>query len=201
MFNHTCRFRSIDTACQPKHYSEDLVGVALQSAYDKGLVTREEMFLQTKFTSLNGQDPNNVPYDVNASLEEQVQQSFAKSCFNLHTTYLDSLVLHSPMSTMDETLRVWHVFESLVQQGGVLALGISNTYNIDVLRQLYDRALVKPSFLQNRFYAKSGYDKAIRHFCKEKGIRYQSFWTLTGNPRIINRYIVIFPSRSVINFP
>ena len=44
---------------------------------------------------------------------------------------------------------------------------------------------VKPAVLQNRFYADSGYDVELRAFCKENGVVYQSFWTLTANRDII----------------
>ena len=36
-----------------------------------------------------------------------------------------------------------------------------------------------------RFYAKTGYDKELRKFCLENGIKYQSFWTLGANPEIL----------------
>ncbi|MBW1609002.1 MAG: aldo/keto reductase, partial [Deltaproteobacteria bacterium] len=49
-------FRGIDTACQPKHYNEALVGTALQRLKSH-CIEREELFLQTKFTPLSGQDP------------------------------------------------------------------------------------------------------------------------------------------------
>ncbi|KAJ1433800.1 hypothetical protein B484DRAFT_394353, partial [Ochromonadaceae sp. CCMP2298] len=64
-------FRGVDTACQPKHYLESGVGEALQSLYAQGVVTRADLFLQTKFTSLGGQDPQDVPYDKDAPLAEQ----------------------------------------------------------------------------------------------------------------------------------
>ena len=64
-------------------------------------------------------------------------------------------------------------------------LGISNVYQIEVVQYLYEMATVKPTIVQNRFYAQTGYDTAIRAFCKEKGITYQSFWTLTGNPGLL----------------
>jgi diketogulonate reductase-like aldo/keto reductase len=51
-------FRGIDTACQPKHYHEPGVGEGLRRAYAEGIVTRQDMFLQTKFTSFDGQDPS-----------------------------------------------------------------------------------------------------------------------------------------------
>jgi diketogulonate reductase-like aldo/keto reductase len=59
-----------------------------------------------------------------------------------------------------------------------------------VLVYLYNNAKVKPSIVQNRFYAQSGYDKEIRAFCEEKGIRYESFWSLTANPHILNSEIL-----------
>ena len=70
------------------------------------------------------------------------------------------------------------------------ALGISNCYSLDFFIKLYQTAEVKPSFLQNRFYSDSSYDKELRRFCKEKGVRYQSFWTLTANPHILSSALV-----------
>ena len=67
-------FRGIDTACQPKHYEEALVGEWCARFYSQG-GKREALFLQTKFTPLNGQDPQRVPYDSHASLEEQILSS------------------------------------------------------------------------------------------------------------------------------
>ena len=64
-------FRGIDTACQPKHYYEAGVGEALQKLSDQG-IPRKDLYIQTKFTPLNGQDPGHVPYDRRAPLNEQV---------------------------------------------------------------------------------------------------------------------------------
>jgi diketogulonate reductase-like aldo/keto reductase len=91
-------FRGIDTACQPKHYHEAGVGEGIADCISRGLVTRPELYLQTKFTSLDGQDPQRIPYDPKVSLSDQVSQSFQVSLANLQTTYLDCLVLHSPMT-------------------------------------------------------------------------------------------------------
>jgi hypothetical protein len=91
------------------------------------------------------------------------------------------------MPRYEDTLRVWSVFEEQFNRSLVLSLGISNIYDIDTLRALYDAATVKPSYVQNRFYAKTHYDKEIRRFCLEKGIVYQSFWSLTANKHILKR--------------
>jgi diketogulonate reductase-like aldo/keto reductase len=178
-------FRAIDTACQPKHYSEDLVGKAVTILEKEHNIPRSELFLQTKFTSLDGQDPNNIPYDKNAELTEQVKQSFQKSLDNLQTDYLDSLVMHSPMGTYEKTMTVWGVFEDFFNSGKVHYLGISNIYNLELLKKIWNKANIKPAVIQNRFYAETSYDKSIRAFCKENGIAYQSFWTLTANPHIL----------------
>ena len=45
-------FRVIDTACQPKHYNEKLVGEAIQEAIGEDLLQRKHLFIQTKFTSV-----------------------------------------------------------------------------------------------------------------------------------------------------
>lgn len=183
-------FRAIDTACQPKHYHEAGVGDALQELYDQDIVKREDIFLQTKFTPLRGQDPNNIPYDETKSLPEQVQESFQVSCKNLRTDYVDSLVLHSPYAKFEDTLLVWKSFEEIYSRGGAKALGLSNTYDLSTLRRLHDAATIKPRFLQNRFYRESNYDVDIRRYCSEVGIQYQSFWTLTANPHITRSAIV-----------
>jgi diketogulonate reductase-like aldo/keto reductase len=125
------------------------------------------------------------PYDPRDPLPDQVRRSFETSLRNLGTEYLDSLVLHSPMRSFEDTMTVWRVFEELHKTGKVLSLGISNTYDLSVLQRLYREAEVKPSFLQNRFYEDSGYDLDIRSFCRGHNITYQSFWTLTANPRML----------------
>ena len=185
-------FRGIDTACQPKHYSESGVGDGLQRAIGAGIVSRGEVFLQTKFTPLPGQDPQRVPYNAMGLVADQVRQSFSVSLTNLHTDYVDSLVLHSPMDTLEHTMQVWAVFEELHASGRAKYFGISNIYSLDLLSQVYERATVKPTFIQNRFYRDSHYDFGIREFCLKHGMKYQSFWTLTASPTFLRRYSVLF---------
>jgi diketogulonate reductase-like aldo/keto reductase len=179
-------FRGVDTACQPKHYREDLVGKALSILEKEHNISRNDLFIQTKFTSLNGQDPYQIPYDKNAILIEQVKQSFHKSLENLQTNYIDSLVMHSPMNTYEKSMMVWNIFEEFHSEGKVRFLGISNIYNVELLKKIWINAKIKPSIIQNRFYEDTNYDQSIRTFCRENGIVYQSFWTLTANPHILN---------------
>lgn len=178
-------FRGIDTACQPKHYNEAGVGAGIAACMTAGLLGRSDLFLQTKFTPLGGQDRSRLPYDPSATLREQVAQSFQRSLQNLQTTYLDSLVLHSPLTTLKQTLQVWKAFEEIVEAGGTRVIGISNCYDVSELEHLHRAAEVKPAVLQNRFYADTDYDRDIRAFCREHGMVYQSFWTLSANPHLL----------------
>jgi diketogulonate reductase-like aldo/keto reductase len=181
----TAGFRGIDTACQPKHYDEAGVGRGVAAALQSGL-RREQLYLQTKFTALDGQDARRVPYDAKAPLPEQVRQSCRASLANLQTTYLDCVLLHSPMDTLELSLQVWRELEAIADSGVVRELGISNCYQLAELEALYASARIKPLVLQNRFYAETGYDQQLRRFCRAHGMLYQSFWTLTANPNILS---------------
>ena len=180
-----CGFRGIDTACQPKHYNEAGVGQALSKLLKAGM-TREELYIQTKFTPAQGQDPFTIPYDKTAPVSEQVAQSFMVSKKNLGVSYVDGLILHSPLESIEQTKMAWKGMERIHAEGEAKLLGLSNCYDLETLEELYTQALVKPTILQNRFYQDTDYDHAIRLFCLEKGIVYQGFWTLTANPQILS---------------
>ena len=177
-------FRGIDTACQPRHYNEFLVGEGVKTFCAKGSA-RSEIYLQTKFTPVDGQDPNNIPYDPQAPIEEQVAQSFAVSLRNLKTDYLDALILHSPLYPYEKTIKAWHAMEHMVEQNKVRLLGISNCYDLRLLQQLVQDVTISPSIVQNRFYQQTGYDTALREYCRGEGFIYQSFWSLTANPHLL----------------
>ncbi len=185
-------FRAIDTAGQPKHYNEAGVGEGLKRALAGGL-QREELFIQTKFTPLAGQDPERLPYDPSRPLREQVLQSFAGSQKNLHSEFVDSLVLHSPLGDWEKMMEVWQAMESLVDQGLVGQLGLSNCYDLELFAQLCEKVRVQPRVLQNRFYRDTGYDQELRRYCLEgakEPVIYQSFWTLTANPHLLQHPVI-----------
>src|SRR5258707_7047104 len=177
-------FRGIDTACQPKHSDEAGVGAGIAASLKQGL-TRADLYLQTKFTSPSGQDPNRIPFDPEAPLPHQASQSVAVSLKNLQTDYLDCVLLHSPMPTMTQTLAIWRALEPLVDTGLVRQLGISNCYRLDDLKALNEAVRIKPAVVQNRFYADTNYDPDIRAFCDQHQIIYQSFCTFSANPQLL----------------
>jgi len=179
-------FRAIDTAGQPKHYQEQLVGEALEVLYNQHGLKREDLFLQTKYTSLEGQDTSKpLPYDPTTPVTEQVRMSFANSLKNLRTDYLDSYILHSPLRTIQLTLEAYQVLMQLQDEGKVHMIGVSNCYDVGVLKSLIDQSGRMLDVVQNRWYEGNGWDSDVMEFCKTHGIHYESFWTLSGSPTLL----------------
>jgi len=175
-------FRGIDTANQRKHYFEVAVGKAVQAAIAAGKLTRAELFLQTKFTFRGGQDQR-LPYDPKASITTQVRQSFVSSLEHFGTDYLDSFVLHGPNSRGAlgrDDIEAWRAIEALAVEGRARFVGVSN-FTLAQLRELLKLAQVAPRFLQNRCYARTGWDRDVRRLCREHGVVYQGFSLLTAN--------------------
>lgn len=179
-------FRGIDTANQRKHYFEAGAGEGLAAAYRDGVATRADLFLQTKFTYQRGQD-HRLPYDPEASLSAQVAQSLASSLEHLGTDYVDSYVLHGPSSGYDWTdadAEVWEAMRKERDSGRTRLLGVSNI-SLQQLGQMEAAHSELPAFVQNRCFARLGWDREVRSFCNEHKIRYQGFSLLTANPEIL----------------
>lgn len=184
-------FRGIDTANQRRHYFEAGVGQGLAAAYRAGVVTRGELFLQTKFTYQAGQD-HRLPYDPGADLPTQVAQSLARSLEHLGTDHVDSYVLHGPASGYgwsDEDAEVWSAMTRERDAGRARLLGVSNVSRRH-LREMAATGAEPPVFVQNRCFAVHGWDREVRAFCAERGIVYQGFSLLTANPAVLRHPLV-----------
>ena len=179
-------FRAIDTANQRRHYFEAGVGEGLAAAYRAGIVTRDDLFLQTKFTYQRGQD-HRLPYDPAASLAVQVAQSLASSLEHLGTDHVDSFALHGPSSGYewtDSDAEVWDAMRKERDAGRTRRLGVSNV-SLQHLEQLESAHAELPTFVQNRCFARTGWDREVRAFCTRHGIIYQGFSLLTANPEVL----------------
>lgn len=180
-------FRGIDTANQRKHYFEAGVGQGLAAAYRAGVVERGDVFLQTKFTSISGQD-HRLPYDAEADPGAQVAQSLTSSLEHLGTDHVDSFVLHGPSSGRGFTPADATVWQAMVKErdaGRTRSIGVSNVA-LRHLQQMARAGLELPAWVQNRCYARLGWDRDVRTFCHEHGIVYQGFSLLTANPEVLS---------------
>jgi diketogulonate reductase-like aldo/keto reductase len=179
-------FRAIDTANQRKHYSEVAVGEGLSAAYRKGIITRDNLFLQTKFTYQRGQD-HRLPYDPRAAVAIQVMQSLASSLEHLGTDHVDSLILHGPASShawTDADAEAWEAMQKERAAGRTRLIGVSNVA-LEHLQQMKTSGAELPAFVQNRCFARLGWDREVRSFCSENKITYQGFSLLTANPEVL----------------
>jgi diketogulonate reductase-like aldo/keto reductase len=191
-------FRGIDTANQRRHYHEAGVGEGLAAAYRAGIATRTDLFLQTKFTYQRGQD-HRLPYDPSASLAEQVAQSLASSLAHLATDRVDSFVLHGPSSGYDWTdadAEVWEAMRKERDAGRTRLLGVSNV-SLPHLEQMESAHSELPAFVQNRCFARLGWDREVRSFCRERKITYQGFSLLTANPEVVQHLPLVALAREM----
>ena len=185
-------FRAIDTANQRKHYHEAGVGEALADAIADGTIRRDDVFLQTKFTSVSGQD-HRLPYDPASPIATQVRQSFESSLEHLGVERIDSLVLHGPSRRFGlgpPDFEAWHAMEEIHASGRAGALGISNA-EPGQLEALFEKAAVKPSHVQNRCFAADGWDREMRVSCRERGVTYQGFSLLTANVGVLRDPVLL----------
>jgi diketogulonate reductase-like aldo/keto reductase len=184
-------FRGIDTANQRRHYFEAGVGLGLAAAYRAGVVTRADLFLQTKFTYQHGQD-HRLPYDPAADLSMQVAQSMASSLEHLGTDHVDSYVLHGPASGYgwtDDDAEVWAAMAKERDAGRTRLLGVSNV-SLRHLEQMGVAGAEAPDFVQNRCFARLGWDRDVRSVCMDRKIVYQGFSLLTANPEVLRHRLV-----------
>lgn len=89
-----------------------------------------------------------MPYTKEAIPGVQVTQSFNTSLNNLQTDYLDALLLHSPLPTFEQTIDAWHEMETLYKTGKVKLLGISNCYDLDLFKKLFDNSTINQLFFK-----------------------------------------------------
>jgi diketogulonate reductase-like aldo/keto reductase len=156
------------------------------------VVTRGDVFLQTKFTYRPGQD-HRLPYDPTASLSNQVAQSIASSLGHLRTDYVDSYVLHGPASGYSWTEADSEVWAAMMKERDAVRtrfLGLSNVSlrHLEQMAAIYPEA---PAFVQNRCFARLGWDREVRIFCRDKKIIYQGFSLLTANPEVLHHPLVM----------
>lgn len=184
-------FRGIDTANQRRHYHEAGVGEGLAAAREQAGVQRGDLFLQTKFTYVHGQD-HRLPYDPAAPPHRQVAQSFASSLEHLGTDHLDAYLLHGPQrgdGLTDVDWQTWRAMEDLQRSGATRLIGVSNV-TAGQLRALHAGAAVRPAIVQNRCFTRPHADAEVRAFCAAQGIAYQGFSLLTAIPGVLRHAAV-----------
>jgi len=116
----------------------------------------------------------------------------ASSLEHLGTDHVDSYVLHGPASGYgwtDDDAEVWAAMAQEREAGRTRLLGVSNV-SPRHLEQMAATGAEAPAFVQNRCFARLGWDRAVRSFCMERKIVYQGFSLLTANPEVLRHPLV-----------
>jgi diketogulonate reductase-like aldo/keto reductase len=116
----------------------------------------------------------------------------ASSLEHLGTDHVDSYVLHGPAAGSrwtDEDAEVWAAMEKERDAGRTRLLGVSNV-GLWHLEEMAAAGAAAPDFVQNRCFARLGWDREIRACCMDRKIVYQGFSLLTANPEVLHHRLV-----------
>jgi diketogulonate reductase-like aldo/keto reductase len=153
-------YRHVDTAAA--YGNEPQVGEALRNS---GL-NRSEVFLETKIWI------SDYGYD-------KTLHGFEKSARKLDVDQIDLLILHQALpSAFDKTLEAYRALETLLADGMVRAIGVSN-FMLEHLTRLLDRATVVPAVNQievHPYFAQ----QEVQDFGAEHGILTQAWSPIGG---------------------
>src|SRR4051812_38949147 len=153
-------YRHIDTAAA--YGNEREVGEAVRNS---GL-DRSEVFLETKIWI------SDYGYD-------ETLHGFEKSAGKLGVEQIDLLILHQALpSAFDRTLEAYRGLETLLADGKVRAIGVSN-FMVDHLTRLLDRAEVVPAvnqIEQHPYFSQAD----VQAFGEQHGILAQAWSPIGG---------------------
>jgi diketogulonate reductase-like aldo/keto reductase len=153
-------YRHIDTAAA--YGNERQVGEAVHSSD----VDRSEVFLETKIWI------SDYGYD-------ETLHAFEKSARKLGVEKIDLLILHQPLpSAFDRTVEAYRALETLLADGKVRAIGVSN-FMVDHLTRLLKQATVVPAVNQievHPYFAQ----QEVQDFGSEHGILTQAWSPIGG---------------------
>ena len=153
-------YRHIDTAAA--YGNERQVGEAVRSSD----VDRSEVFLETKIWI------SDYGYD-------ETLHGFEKSARKLGVDQIDLLILHQALpSAFDWTLEAYRALETLLADGKVRSIGVSN-FMVEHLTTLLDRAAVVPAVNQIEVHPYFT-QRELQDFNAEHGILTQAWSPIGG---------------------
>ncbi len=161
-------YRLIDTAIM--YRNEAVIGKAVNESG----IERSEFFITSK-----------IPADKeNTETNELIVKSVEESLRLLDSGYIDLYLIHFPLESNEENVRVWKVLESFVDKGLLKSIGVSN-FNEEQLGYLIKHSRIKP--VLNQFLSYPGnHQQSLIDFCKKNDVlpeAYQSFRKLTEDTK------------------
>ncbi len=140
-------YRLIDTAIY--YRNEAVIGKAVKESN----IDRSEFFITSK-----------IPADKEFTETDDIITSHVEqSLKELDMEYIDLYLIHFPLETNEENLRVWKVLETFVDSGLIRSIGVSN-FDEDQLSYLIKHARIKP--VLNQFQSYPGkHQQSLIDFC------------------------------------
>jgi diketogulonate reductase-like aldo/keto reductase len=147
-------FSHIDTA--QAYRNEEDAGKAISNS---GL-SRNEIFITTKYSGLNGLD---------------IETSIKNSLKNLGVEYIDLYLIHSPRLAVPDIPTAWRQMEGIREAGLAKSIGISN-FNVEQTEILLGSAKIPPAVNQVELHPYVYKDQAplLKHSA-EKGIIIEAY--------------------------
>ena len=170
-------YRLIDTS--DDYRGESGVGLAVDKLADIGL-NREDIFLLTKISDDDSYDDDpltGVYFNKNSkfmkrhSVEEIVREKVEKSLYEMHTDYIDALLIHQPYPNY--SVEIWKVLIELKREGVVRYIGVSN-YQERHIESLIKETGVCPEI--NESYASPvGIKQSLVDYCIDRNCQFVTY--------------------------
>ena len=160
-------YRLIDTAIY--YRNEAVIGKAVKESK----IERSSFFITSKIP----QDKAFIESD--ALVHHHVKESLKA----LDLGYIDLYLIHFPLESNEENLRVWRILETYVDQGLIKSIGVSN-FNEDQLAYIIKHARIKP--VLNQFQSYPGkHQQSLIDFCKTNHVIPEAYQSLAKvDPKI-----------------
>jgi alcohol dehydrogenase (NADP+) len=187
-------FRHID--CAEIYRTEDVVGEAMQEAFEAGTLSRGELFVTSKLWNNNHRP-------------ERVTPAFEASLRRLQLDYLDCYLIHTPFAFQpgdepfprndrDEPIydegvtlvETWQAMERLVDEGRCRSIGLSDI-TLPKLKEIVAAARIKPAVVQVECHPYLP-EWELLNFCQQHGIVLLAFAPLGHGmePRITDDPVI-----------
>jgi diketogulonate reductase-like aldo/keto reductase len=153
-------YRLIDTAIY--YRNEAVIGKAVKESN----IDRNEFFITSKI-------PGEKEY---TETDELIQHHIEQSLRALDMDYIDLYLIHFPLKTSEENLRVWRILETFVDRGLIKSIGVSN-FNEEQLAYLIKHARIQPVLNQFQSYP-GNHQQSLIDFCKTNDIIPEAYQSL-----------------------
>ncbi|MGC1303070.1 MAG: aldo/keto reductase [Caulobacteraceae bacterium] len=198
-------YRHLD--CAELYGNEDVVGEAIQEAFQAGIVRREDLFVTTKLWN-----NNHRPERVGPALEASLRR--------LQLDYVDAYLIHTPFAfppgdeqhPRDEhdqpvydsevtLVDTWRAMERLVDEGKCRSIGLSDI-RLDKLQEIVAAARIKPAVVQVESHPYLP-EWELLDFCRQHGIVLLAFAALGHGmePRVMEDPVVTAIAQRVHKTP